>query len=110
MLVTGNVFAKRPVTTARLRRNLTTRQIRTETNPITNPITVLLVRKTSLTVLPTITITATTTSPQNHLLPQLPETPEIPEIPEIPLIPLLTNWAKTQVTRLKTVGKPQLPR
>src|SRR5271155_5713747 len=85
MLVTGNVFAKRPVTTARLRRNLTTRQIRTETNPIT----VLLVRKTSLMVLPTITITATTTSPQNHLLPQLPE------IPEIPLIPLLTNWEKT---------------
>src|SRR5271156_2754941 len=123
MLVTGNVFAKKPVTTARLRRNLTTRQIRTEINPITNPTTALLVRKTSLMVLPTITITATTTSPQNRPLPQLPE---------IPLIPLLTNWEKTvnfpqtngnavstmtfafiveyQVTRLKTVRKPQLPK
>src|SRR5271168_4726554 len=92
MLVTGNVFTKKPVTTARLRRNPTTRQIRTEINRITNPTTALLVRKTSLTVLPTITITATTTSPQNRPLPQLPE---ILEIPEIPLIPLLTNWEKT---------------
>src|SRR5271168_1422240 len=89
MLVTGNVFAKKPVTTARLRRNLTTRQIPTEINPITNPTTALLVRRTSLMVLPAITITATTTSPQNRPLPQLPE------IPEIPLIPLLTNWEKT---------------
>src|SRR5271168_2474980 len=77
MLVTGNVFAKKPVTTARLRRNPTTRQIPTEINPITNPTTALLVRRTSLMVLPTIaiTITATTTSPQNRPLPQLPEIP-----------------------------------
>src|SRR5271154_2318853 len=88
MLVTGNVFAKKPVTTARLRRNPTTRQIPTGINPITNPTTALLVRRTSLMVLPTIaiTITATTTSPQNRPLLQLPE---------IPLIPLLTNWEKT---------------
>src|SRR5271156_4199004 len=89
MLVTGNVFAKKPVTTTRLRRNPTTRQIRTEINRITNPTTALLVQKTSLMALPTITITATTTSPQNRPLP------ELPELPQIPLIPLLTNWEKT---------------
>src|SRR5271168_1125263 len=94
MLVTGNVFGKKPVTTARLRRNPTTRQIPTGINPITNPTTALLVRRTSLMVLPaiTITITAITTSLQNRPLPQ---PPEIPEIPETPLIPLLTNWEKT---------------
>src|SRR5271154_1009021 len=91
MLVTGNVFAKKPVTTARLCRNPTTRQIRTDINPITNPTTALLVRRTSLMVLPAITIaiTATTTSPQNRPLP------ELPQIPQIPLIPSLTNWEKT---------------
>src|SRR5271156_2858371 len=92
MLVTGNVFAKKPVTTARLRRNPTTGQIQMEINRITNPTTALLFRKASLMVLPTITITATTTSPQNRPLLELPE---LPQIPEIPLIPLLTNWEKT---------------
>src|SRR5271168_3348814 len=81
MLVTGNVFAKKPVTTARLRRNPTTRQIPTEINPITNPTTALLVRRTSLMVLPAITI-----SPQNRPLP---------ELPQVPLIPLLTNLEQT---------------
>src|SRR5271168_524006 len=94
MLVTGNVFAKKPVTTARLRRNPTTRQIQMEINPITNPTTALLVRRTSLMGLPTI---ATTTSPQNRPLP------ELPQILQISLIPLLTNWEKT-VNFLQTNG------